>query len=424
MIFEWIVFLTQSVLETIVVLAILSILNVNAWLTPIKVIVYVAAATALSAFLNVVQSPFSLLFTIGELVGMYLILKKPPRALIGNYSIDLIFSIGILSLVQLVITVVFGLIHINLFKNELITIVLLIAIIIFFLLLSSNASVQILFETYYLPYRTVLLFSTVSLLFLIFIIHNIVRYHEEAFSMSVAPLMLLMMSGYFIINLLFAISLFRAKRATEQSKALMKYGDHLQNVVDWYREFIHDYKRQLQMIIALSEKNADSIQNKELSGYIQDLIDIQNRKTDTSLIKDSILISTMLNIKKEYAQQNRIDFKVDIENSIAAYEIPQKELIDILSNLIDNAFEETEKLEEEKRSVQVQFDEKYIEVNNTVTLRVKKEKANHIFFPGYSSKGSGHGYGLSKVLTLADQYHIVVSKNLVDNLLIIRLEFN
>lgn len=423
MILEWILFLAQSGLEAITILAIAAILNTHTNLPLVKVILYAAITIVLSAIVEIIQPQFYLFFSIVIIIVAYLIVKQPSRKFLGNYTTDILISIGIFLFVRLIVTTVLGLVNINLLTNRYAALVVYIALSLLFRALSSRISILVFCETWYLPYRTTILLTTASLLFLVIIIRDLAYYHSAVFSLSGATHILLIILGYLILNVLLGFSLIATKRVNEQNKAVIKYGDYLQNVVDWYREYIHDNKNHLQMLLALNRNKNGSFCNEGINNYIQSLINDQNRKTDTSIIKDSILISAMLNMKKEYAQQNRINLQVNIVNSLTSYNIPEAELIDILTNLINNAFEETEKLEPENRRVYILFDKNLIEVSNTVTIRVQNEGANEFFTQGYSSKGSGRGFGLSRVLSIAGRYNISVDKNLVEDWLTFRLEF-
>ena len=201
-------FVSQSALETIAILSIASILNRNVILSIGKIVLYVIMTSVLSVILSIIQPPIYLFFSMVIIIGSYLIIKRPSLKYIGNYIIDMLLSLGVLALLQLLMTAIFSIFRIDLFENNLATTLMLTIIIIIVNLLSTKVSIHIFFETYYLPYRVTVFFSVASLLFLLTVIGDLIFYHEEVFALSGTPRIILMMTGYIIVNLLYAISLF------------------------------------------------------------------------------------------------------------------------------------------------------------------------------------------------------------------------
>ena len=416
--------LAQTFLEAITIIMIATTININIKLSIKKLLIYAAIPTALSLVVIYTQLPFHLAFSVALNIGLYLIIKWPPRKMIANYAIDILLAIGVLAVLQLMISGIAILTHIDLLGDEnYITVFFLIGFIVIFALLSSVAKVHIFFEKYYMPYRPTILFSIVSLIILITIVLDLMYHLREVFATEGRVQIIALLIVYFVINLLLGFSLQRIKHLRDKSDALSKYGEHLQNVVNEYRTSVHDYKSHMQMIINLSQNQEEDGRKEKLEEYIQELAGEHIRKSDTSIITDDSVLSALLFQKQVYAKQNGIDFNVNIAGSVTAYHISQSELIDILVNLIDNAFEEVEKLGVENRIVQIDFDEHLIIVGNNVSTHTQMNDADKFFMQGYSTKGAGRGYGLSNVVNIAKRNSIEIHNGLAGDFLRIRLKF-
>jgi Signal transduction histidine kinase regulating citrate/malate metabolism len=418
----------QCFLEAIAIVFILSTINIKARLGFVKTVAYAAILSLIFTFLDVIQMPYHLVFTIVANIAIYLLIKRPSRISVTNYVIDILLSIVILTLVQMLITSVASLFSINLMGNEMILIVILICIILLFVFLSASTQIHVFFEKYYLKNRMAIFFSIITLLFLITIIIDLLLYHENVFSSGGNTQIFLLIIGYFAVNLLLGISLFRMKRATEQSNLVIEYGEHVEKNINEYRKLVHDYKNHLQMVASLNMNSDGLPMNNDLHEYIRELIDRKNRSENVSIIRDNVLISAMLYQKQELAKQKNIDFTVNIIGSLSQYAIPKTELIDILINLIDNAIEEVEKLDPEDRIIHLDFYNNYLEVRNRVSLMIsesRREDVSRFFEHGYSTKaGNNRGFGLSNVLSIAERYGVSVKTKWVDKYIVFRLSFS
>jgi len=426
---SYILIFTQSFFEVLFFLAIISTLNTNAKLGLAKSIIYIACLATLSLFSDINNTPYHFIISIIASVALFVVLKKPARKLIGNYVIDILVSLVILTVIQFLITSIASIFSINLIQNDIAILAILVGLIVLFKWLSSMIIIHIFFEKFYIPYRMTILFAIISVLFLMTIVMDMVLHTEELLSPNGSVSINLLVIGYFILNLFFIVIMYRAKDATDKSNTITGYSNHLQDIVNEYRASSHDLKHHLQIILNLNVNRDGSVINDELDKYLKSLIYDNNAAGDITIIKDDILISALLLQKKEYAKQKKIDFKVNMMNLIANYldYISHSELIEILSNLIDNAFEEVEKLDIENRIVQLDFTDYYIEIRNKVSFSFISNSANQtqrIFEQGYSTKDSGRGFGLSNVLSIAKRNNIEIKQKLDDGFIIFRLEFS
>ena len=412
----------QSFLEATTILMIAFTININAKIGILKIVIFAVVYSTVVIMIDMAQLSYHIVFTVAVCILTYLPLRRPGREFIWNYIIDILMSIGILAIIQIIITGIAGVFDIDLIENKLATVFILAVIIMVFIFLSSKISVHIFFETYYLPYRTAIAFSIISLIFLIVIVGDLIVFNEEISSVGIGPHVFLLLVGFFVVNVVLGISFFKLKKASDMNNSVTQYGEHLQKTINEYRALDHDRKHCWQMILLLNNAEDESTRKQNIDNYIEELNE-QHRKKGASVIKDDVLISAMLHQKQICARQKGINFIVNIANSLKAYQIPDTELMVVLINLIDNAFEEVEGMDHENRVVQLEFIDNLIIVSNKVSSRFIKNGMDRLFVQGYSSKGPERGFGLSNVLSIAERYNINVNRDLINDMFVFRLEF-
>jgi len=127
-------------------------------------------------------------------------------------------------------------------------------------------------------------------------------------------------------------------------------------------------------------------------------------------------IDAILSIKSNYAVANDIKFDVTIKESFSKIYIKQDELISIISNLVDNAFEalksKTENKSKEMSIITYSKDKEFcIEVANNGDV-IPLIIVTKIFDIGYSTKenqGNDHGYGLFITRQFVEQNNGVIT---------------
>ena len=174
---------------------------------------------------------------------------------------------------------------------------------------------------------------------------------------------------------------------------------NMKEIISIIRQEKHDYANHINVIQALCCLNKPNTVERinEYVSKLSDIIHLSFSYLDTG----NDYIDGLLSIKKNYATQNRIDFKVLIDESFNLLRIKEDELISIISNIIDNAFEalRLKSLDENKKlSITTFLDNK----NFCIQIAdngdgIPEEIINKIFEKGYSTKTKkkgDHGYGL------------------------------
>jgi signal transduction histidine kinase len=178
------------------------------------------------------------------------------------------------------------------------------------------------------------------------------------------------------------------------------------NVTAWMnaynnqRKQTHEFQHQLSAIYGLVQKEAP---NGELARYVSRLL--QTDLSDALFVKTGrTVVDVVLNQKHGIAQSKGIALQVQLDD-LRNFAVPDDWLVVILSNLIDNAIEACEKIEEPAQRIirlrmQVAPEAHFLYVDNPTAQPVQIVNNQVV-----STKKDGleHGYGLKNIATILDQ---------------------
>ncbi|WP_368489862.1 sensor histidine kinase [Clostridium sp. BJN0013] len=218
----------------------------------------------------------------------------------------------------------------------------------------------------------------------------------------------------FILYFTFLIIKFRSLREKEMLvninanyKVQKQQIKNMEEIISIIRQEKHDFANHINVIQGLCLLNkpntVERINNyvKKISGTIHSSF----RYLDTG----NDYIDGMLSIKNNYAMKNNIDFKVIIDEPFSLIKIREDELISIISNLVDNAFEAFIKSDVENKEISIiTFKEGMnfcIEIADNGD-EIPKNIKTKIFEKGFSTKTKqkgGHGFGLYIIKQLVEK---------------------
>ena len=187
-------------------------------------------------------------------------------------------------------------------------------------------------------------------------------------------------------------------KITEYQNTLIE--QHVAEVENMYRKmrtWRHDYHNHMQVLTAYLEAGEVERARAFLDEINENLV-----RVDTVLKTGNTMVDAILNSKISLmsAKEIRVDATAHVPATLAVTNI---DLCVIIGNLLDNAMEACEKLPAESRFVRIYISVKgnHLYMSFTNSAGKKQTKVGNIFA---STKGADHGFGLSRVDTLVEQY--------------------
>lgn len=207
----------------------------------------------------------------------------------------------------------------------------------------------------------------------------------------------------FLLLLLTEGTLFSYKKGFEtqtehfQQDMLSHQYEEIKNIYLNMRGWRHDYHNHLQVMKAqMALENYD-----ELEIYLDELErDLDG--VDTYVKSGNLMADAILNSKLTLAKERdiRINCKVKLPEQLAVADV---DLCVILGNLLDNAIEACEKIEEDKRFLRIYMivnkSQLYISIQNGAKEELNFNERNYI-----TNKRGSHGFGMRRVKAMVDKY--------------------
>jgi sensor histidine kinase regulating citrate/malate metabolism len=159
----------------------------------------------------------------------------------------------------------------------------------------------------------------------------------------------------------------------------------------------HDFLNHVQVMCSMLKMN----KLEQLKCYMEEIVKEAHSVNDV-IYHSSPALAAFIQAKTELAVTRCIAFNYNIpQNLNIESSIKSIDLVKIMGNLVDNAFEESDTLPSEQRivhlSIRVRDDLLEIEVRNQGRLLSETDK-QMIILPGYTTKKAGHsGLGLAIV---------------------------
>lgn len=196
----------------------------------------------------------------------------------------------------------------------------------------------------------------------------------------------------------YMIKLVDRQIGTYQNDLMEKHCEEVQHMYQQTRGWRHDYRNHIQTMKAYLEMD----ELDKLSDYLGEL-DQDLTHVDTVLKTGNVMIDAILNSKLSLAKSKKIQIhaKAIVPKKLNISEV---DLSIILGNLMDNAMEACDKVQEEERFIRVYIDilkgQLYIYVMNAVNDKLTRRGKRYL-----STKNSKHhGFGLMRVDNVIKKY--------------------
>lgn len=248
---------------------------------------------------------------------------------------------------------------------------------------------------------------------------------------------LIMNSLFMLVYLFIAYKSLKDKssmiKMQAENKALLNNLEEYEKMLDYQRVANHENKNQLLVVRSLLKEN----ENSDALNYVNEVLDDKKDDNDVlfgrakkipsgglqGIVYQKMLVMNDKNIKPILDVSNSVKkFKFENLDTKLNYDICR-----IIGVFLDNAIEETEKLDEREimLSLHEQNNDLVIEISNKFKNVPDLERLEE---KGYSTKGKGHGYGLSLVNDIVNNNNQIINekgitRNIFTQKLIIKMQF-
>ena len=224
----------------------------------------------------------------------------------------------------------------------------------------------------------------------------------------------------FIVDITVYEIIINIEKYYEQEKQFKFLKEKEKMIYDYYklaisnkeelRKMRHDMRNELQIAYSLMEDEQGIYKAKDILDQMQDNLE-KNRKIEYC---DNAILNALLGIKVSQAQEQQIDFEVQIEKNMSIM-LEDIDICNIFSNLIDNSIEGCSNLEEKKIELEIKEQMGFIviKIENTYQGELLKNKRNEILTTKEDSRN--HGYGLKIVKSIVDKYQGQIEIENADN---------
>lgn len=208
------------------------------------------------------------------------------------------------------------------------------------------------------------------------------------------------------IYLVVTIILILVKRENDYIKIYNKYNTTLnslkeyEDILDKYRVSNHENKNQL-----LTIRNMIPVRNKKIISYIDEIVENKLRDDEKIMHEVSIIpaggIRGLIYSKILYMKENNIEYELNISKEIRTVDLINKlndsdilDICQIIGVYIDNAIEAVLNIKDKYVNIEMYLEENNLvfEISNYYEGNIEINKIDQ---KGYTTKGKGHGYGLS-----------------------------
>ncbi|MCQ4637799.1 GHKL domain-containing protein [Anaerovorax odorimutans] len=240
-------------------------------------------------------------------------------------------------------------------------------------------------------------------------------------SVFILVLLVIATNGFLAYNLLVS------KRQEEIIQYHQKLFETKEAFIKQMAQKQHEFAKHIQLIHDLTESEDYEKTVEEIRRYTQELITERNENRSTLVYSGDSILSAFLMKKKETADKRNLQLSTIIKDPLPAMLCTQKELIEVVGNLLDNAMEAASDFVGAKRKIFFEIGEEN-EKSFLQTINYRPENSaidqTQMMSRGYSTKeGTLRGYGLPNIRSIAEKYQGRLEIRMNDEVILIKVLF-
>lgn len=170
---------------------------------------------------------------------------------------------------------------------------------------------------------------------------------------------------------------------------------------DRQRRKTHEYKNQMLCIETLAENG----EYDKLKSYVKSITGNLNRELDM-IDTNNKIVNAVLNAKYHEAVDNNILMVFKI-NDLSGINISDENIVQVLSNLLDNAIEAARQCDINHRLIKLKFtcEDAHIILSVSNTYKYKPQITDDGYMITRKEEKQEHGFGLRNVMAVLDKYN-------------------
>lgn len=276
-------------------------------------------------------------------------------------------------------------------------------------------------EIFYRKYQ-----NSIWIICLNFVLIQVAQLYDWNQTNIVGPSIVILVLAAVTSNMLLAFKLIKNQQQKEELNRQKELMELKEGFLQQMAEEQHDFAKHLRTIRALILKDAEGNNGiSEAAAYVEELIASRSGQKGTVYTGDSVL-SAVLQDKQREAEQKGISFSVLARDTNARMPLSQIEMVELVGNLLDNAFEAVEGLDLDRRKVLFETGEQKSGVffQTINSLPEDSLESEQMLKTGVSTKnGKLRGYGLSNIKRVAEEHggRVEIQKN--EEIVVIRVLF-
>lgn len=221
--------------------------------------------------------------------------------------------------------------------------------------------------------------------------------------------LLLFMLIIFLITIKLEQERIQKNKYIEQLQQYEQYNEVYKDLISDIRHRQHDFDNHLQALYSMSMscENIEDLRNEQKK-YLEELLEDKHSYNMLREGVSSILTAFLYNKFKE-VEESGIYIYYTIHIDRLEKVIPFPDIVEIVGNLLDNAIEATMKNTNKKICFEIEEKENNVKFILTNPYNwLEGENFSRFMIDGKSSKGNGHGFGLTNINKMVERYHGVM----------------
>lgn len=238
---------------------------------------------------------------------------------------------------------------------------------------------------------------------------NSIIYIESMFLLVV--LMLVNMYTYRII--------YKEIEEKKQLEIHKKYKIVLDELMDKFRANEHEYRNHINTINSIIQLEGSEILKDKTGNYIDSLENYD--KYSKLMYVDNTIIKAVIFSKLQTCEQKNIKFTYNIKSNLKGCLLRDTDLSIVLNNLLNNAIEAVENLENKEINLDILEKEKFLIVIKNTIDNNRVIDVSELFKKGKSTKGKNRGFGLYIIRNIIESHKGTIQVSKSENSLVFQI---